>query len=240
MRSVIITQSNYIPWKGYFDALALADICILLDEVQYTRRDWRNRNRIKTTQGVQWLTIPVQVKGKYDQRIDETIVSDPHWAENHWQQIVHAYSKSAAFSHYGPAIQTLYQTIPSTRLSEINRHFLLGLSKLLGFEPHLRWSTEFEKRNSKTERLVDICKAVGATRYLTGPSAKGYLDESQFTRYGIEVEYLDYSGYTEYPQPYPPFIHEVSTIDLLLNTGADAPNFMKHAKQKAVNSVKLL
>lgn len=238
MCTVAITQSNYIPWKGYFDTLARADVCVLLDEVQYTRRDWRNRNRIKTSQGLQWLTIPVQVKGKYDQRIDETLVSDERWAENHWQQIVHAYGKSPAFPQFGPEIEALYKTVPGPRLSEINYHFLLGLSKLIGFTPQLLWSTDFEKRSGKTERLIDICTTLGATRYLTGPSAQGYIDDGLFTKAGIAVEYLDYSGYAEHPQLFPPFIHEVSVIDLLLNTGTEAQNFMKHARQATVQAAK--
>src|SRR5437868_3785271 len=93
-KSIAIVQSNYIPWKGYFDMIRAVDEFILYDDVQYTRRDWRNRNRIKTPQGLQWLTIPVDVKGKYSQPICETRVADPRWAERHWKSIVHNYGRT--------------------------------------------------------------------------------------------------------------------------------------------------
>jgi hypothetical protein len=113
------------------------------------------------------------------------------------------------------------------RLSAVNRAFLDAICTVLGIETTLSWSSEYEAEGTKTDRLVSLCMAAGATTYLSGPNAKGYMEESLFDEAGIELEYMDYSGYPEYPQLHPPFEHEVTVLDLLFNTGAGAPGFMK-------------
>jgi hypothetical protein len=226
-KRVAIVQSNYIPWKGYFDLINSVDEFILLDEVQYTRRDWRNRNRIKTPQGVIWLTIPVNVKGRYEQRIDETTVSDPSWAEKHWQTLHHSYASALHFDDFSGPVQAAYLGLESDRLSDINRHMLEAVSGMLGIDTPLRSSTDYEGGGRKTERLLGLCLAAGAAEYVSGPAAKAYLDESAFHAAGVEVSYFDYGGYPEYEQPYPPFEHSVSVLDLIFSTGKDARNYMK-------------
>jgi hypothetical protein len=226
-KSVAISQSNYIPWKGYFDLINSVDEFILFDDMQYTRRDWRNRNRIKTPQGTCWLTIPVDVKGKYLQKIRETVVSDRHWPEEHWKSIRQFYARSSYFGKHGQALEELYLGCRETSLSLINYRFLAGLCGLLGIRTKLTWSMQYAISEGKTERLVNLCQQAGATSYLSGPSARGYIDADLFSRAGIELQYMDYSHYPEYSQLYPPFVHEVSAIDLLLNEGPAAPRFMK-------------
>jgi hypothetical protein len=226
-RSVAIVQSCYIPWKGYFDLIASVDEFILFDDRQFTRRDWRNRNRIKTPQGSQWLTIPVETKGRYHQRIDETTIGDPRWAEQHWKTIVHNYAAAPYFADYRDRLETLYETATDPRLSVVNRHFLEAIGELLGITTTLSWSTDYEAEGTKTERLVSLCRAAAATHYLSGPSARSYLDESAFAAAGIDVEYFDYSDYPEYEQLHPPFDHAVTVLDLILNTGPEAPRYMK-------------
>jgi hypothetical protein len=226
-KRVAIVQSCYIPWKGYFDLINLVDEFILYDDRQYTRRDWRNRNRIKTAQGTQWLTIPVEVKGRYEQRIDETMISDPHWNSLHWKTLQHAYSAAPHFDEYAETFSSLYAGIDDRRLSAVNRAFLEKICMALGIETALSWSTDYGANGTKTDRLVSLCQAAGATVYLSGPSAKEYMDESLFVEAGIELEYMDYFGYPEYPQLHPPFEHEVTVLDLLFNTGPEAPAFMK-------------
>jgi hypothetical protein len=226
-KRVAIVQSCYIPWKGYFDLINLVDEFILYDDRQYTRRDWRNRNRIKTPQGSQWLTIPIAVKGRYEQRIDETRISDPNWADLHWKTLKHNYASAPFFADYRDRLTALYRGAHDPRLSGINRLFLEELCGILGVETRLAWSTHYEAEGAKTERLVSLCRAAGATHYLSGPSAREYMDESLFDEAGIELEYMDYGGYPEYPQLYPPFDHAVTILDLILNTGPDAPRFMK-------------
>jgi hypothetical protein len=226
-KSVAIVQSNYIPWKGYFDLINLVDEFILLDDVQYTRRDWRNRNRIKTPAGPSWLTIPVEVKGKYLQRIDETVISDSEWNRRHWHAIVHAYRQARYFDAYKEAIQSLYLGSSGAMLSQVNYRFLTGFCDLLGVRTKISWSTDYPHHGAKTERLVTLCKATGATSYLSGPSARSYLEEDLFRAEGIAVHYMNYDGYPEYEQLYPPFVHAVSIIDLLLSVGPEAARYMK-------------
>jgi hypothetical protein len=226
-KRVAIVQSCYIPWKGYFDLINLVDEFILYDDRQYTRRDWRNRNRIKTPQGSQWLTIPVEVKGRYHQRIDETRISDPDWSERHWQTLVHNYGSAPHFEDYRDRLERLYRKSEDPRLSALNRAFLEELCAILGIETQLSWSTDYQATGEKTERLVSLCEAARATKYLSGPSASDYIDPTLFEEAGIELEYMDYSDYPEYPQLYPPFEHAVTVLDLLFNTGSDAPRYMK-------------
>jgi WbqC-like protein family len=226
-KKAAIVQSCYIPWKGYFDLINKVDEFILYDDRQYTRRDWRNRNRIKTPQGSQWLTIPVEVKGRYEQRIDETRISDPDWAALHWKTLEHNYAAAPHFEDYADTFAELYESASDPLLSVVNRSFLDAVCELLSIETRLRWSTDYEAEGTKTDRLVSLCQASGATTYLSGPRAKEYMDESLFEEAGIELEYTDYSGYREYPQLNPPFEHEVTVLDLLFNTGPDAPRYMK-------------
>jgi hypothetical protein len=229
-KRVAVVQSNYIPWKGYFDLIAGVDVFVLYDDAQYTRRDWRNRNRIKTAQGVQWLTVPVQVTGKYHQLIREVVVSDPGWAAAHWRTLIHHYGKAAGFTEVAPALEGLYRDVAATqRLSEINYHFLTGINKLLGIATPLKWSSELELTGDRTQRLLGMCRQLGAVTYVSGPTARGYLEERLFQDAGIGVEWADYSAYPEYRQLHPPFDHHVSIVDLLLNEGTAARRFLKHA-----------
>ena len=223
-RSVAIVQSCYIPWKGYFDLIAAVDEFILYDDRQFTRRDWRNRNRIKTQQGTQWLTIPVETKGRYHQRIDETVESDPDWAGHHWKTLAHNYAAAPYFADYRDELETLYESVTEDRLSLVNRHFLEAINRLLGITTALTWSTDYEAEGTKTERLVSLCRAAGATAYVSGPRARSYLDEGAFAEAGIELSFFDYGDY-----PHPPFDHAVTVLDLILNTGREAPRYMKVA-----------
>jgi hypothetical protein len=230
MKRVAAIQSSYIPWRGYFDVIGLVDEFILLDEVQYTKRDWRNRNRVKTAQGPLWLTIPVQVKGRYHQRIDEVRVAESGWAERHWQTLRQAYAQAACFDAVAEQIAALYeQAAALERLSDVNRMFLEEICPLLGIDTKLSWSTDYESQGEKTERLVSLCEQAGAEEYVSGPAARDYLDEGGFADSGIAVRWMDYEGYEEYPQVHPPFEPAVSIVDLLFNTGTDAPRYMKHA-----------
>lgn len=227
MKKVVITQSNYIPWKGFFDAMRLADEFVLYDDMQYTKRDWRNRNRIKTPQGVQWLTIPVEVKGKFNQKINETLVSDMNWATSHWKSLSLNYSKAPYFGEMKDFLEHLYMNVPSKNLSEINAWFLIEIGKWMGIEPKISFSSDYKLEEERTDRLVGICNQIGATDYYTGPAAKGYMDESKFDERNIGLHYFDYSGYPQYDQLYEPFDHAVSILDLLVHTGKNFPQYMK-------------
>lgn len=226
-KRVAIVQSNYIPWKGYFDLISSVDEFIIYDDVQYTRRDWRNRNRIKTPSGLKWLTIPVECKGRYLQKINETVTSDPSWNRKHWQTIVHNYSRAPYFKEYRDFFQELYFTCQERFLSKINYRFLTAICRLLGIDTVFSWSTDYRREKDKTESLLSLCLQAEASEYISGPAAKSYLEEERFEGAGIALTYVDYSGYQEYAQLYPPFEHAVSILDLILNTGPEATRYMK-------------
>lgn len=222
-----ILQSDYIPWKGYFDIINMVDVFVIYDDVQYTRRDWRNRNIIKTPSGLNWLTIPVEVKGKYFQKINEVKASDREWYFNHWQTIKTNYSKSSYFKQYCPDIESIYYSSPKENLSEINVHFLKSIMKILNIQTEIKLVVDLEISGEKTDRLVEICKKLGANIYLSGPAAQNYLRMDAFDRSNISVEWMDYRGYPEYTQLFPPFEHGVTILDLIFNTGPNATRFMK-------------
>jgi hypothetical protein len=227
-KRVAIVQSNYIPWKGYFDLINSVDEFILFDDAQYTRRDWRNRNKIKAPKGLMWLTIPVENKGKYIQKIKDTVVSDSGWNRRHWNSIAHNYSKAKCFRDYKELFEKLYLGSKENFLSQINHRFIISICEVLSIETKISWSMNYKLIGGKTERLIDLCKQAGATEYISGPSAKGYIDEELFGQEGITLKYMDYSGYPEYNQLFPPFEHRVSIIDLIFNEGPYAKLYMKN------------
>lgn len=226
-KTVAIVQSNYIPWKGYFDLIDRVDEFILYDDMQYTKRDWRNRNLIKTPRGLEWLTIPVEVKGKYLQKIKETRISDPGWTRAHWTTLVQNYSKAKFFSQYRDLLENLYLGCEEEYLSKVNLRFIEAICGILGIGTRLSWSTDYPLREGKTERLVGLCAAAGATHYLSGPSARDYMDETLFAREGIGVSYMSYAGYPEYTQLHGAFQHGVAILDLILNEGPHAMRYLK-------------
>jgi len=224
---VLISQSNYIPWKGYFDNIAACDCYVVYDDMQYTKRDWRNRNYIKTEQGLKWLSIPVEVSGKYFQQINETKISDKNWNSSHWSQIESAYKKAPYFKEFGPWIKELYMNANFAYLTEINTFFLTEFCQFLGIQTKFRDSREFQLPEGKTEKLLSICKELNTNEYFTGPAARNYMDESLFEKEKIKIQYFDYSGYKEYSQLHGSFEHGVSIIDLIMNTGTDSKNYLK-------------
>jgi hypothetical protein len=226
-KRVAIVQSCYIPWKGYFDLIRAADEFILLDDVQFTRRDWRSRNRIKTNHGTAWLTVPVHSKGRYLQPIREVTVSDAEWGARHWQTLRAQYARCPYFADYAPLLEPLYREPVSDHLSLINHSLLTAICGALGITTPITWSTDYHPREGRNERLIDLCRATGAGEYLSGPAAADYLDLDAFARADITVRFADYSGYPEYAQPSPPFDHFVTALDLLFCTGPHARDYMK-------------
>jgi len=234
MKKVAIIQPNYIPWKGYFDIINSVDIFILYDDVQYTIRDWRNRNKIKTNKGSEWLTIPVILEKSYfHYLIKDVKIVDKDWGKKHWNKIKQYYSKANYFKEYKDLFEELYLNSKEEYLWEIDVKFISVINNILGIKTKIILSSELNipKSLKKTERLLEILKKINGNIYLSGPSSKNYLDENLLNENGIAVEWMDYSGYPEYTQLFPPFIHEVSIIDLIYNEGKNAPNYMKSFKR---------
>ena len=209
----------------------MVDEFVLYDCVQYTKNDWRNRNLLKTPNGVQWLTIPCRFEAM-SQKINETKVSDKLWASKHFKTIVQNYAKAKHFKEYKELFENLYKEVADEEhLSVINYKFLVAINEILKIETKISKCEDFTLIEGQTSRLVQICKDAGATHYLSGPSAKDYLDESLFEEAGIKVEWMGYSGYSEYEQLFAPFVHGVSIIDLIFNEGSNATKYMNSFKE---------
>ncbi|CAN5320174.1 WbqC family protein [soil metagenome] len=231
-RTVVVTQSNYIPWRGYFDMIRQADELILLDSVQYTRRDWRNRNMIRAEAGPTWLTIPVSGAGRPEQSIDEVRPVDSGWSVSHAKTIARHYRKARAYDAVAPWLfDQMAEAAALPFLSDSNEYLLQGIFGRLGISTPMRRCTEVLDRDDlrrmdASARLARLCAAVGGDRYLTGPAAAGYLDAKAFEDLGIEIVWMSYNGYRPYPQCWPGFEPKVSIVDLLLNCGDGAAEFL--------------
>jgi hypothetical protein len=225
-KKIAILQSNYIPWKGYFDLIHSVDEFVLYDDVQFTKHDWRNRNVIKTNRGTQWLTIPVQHEN-FGQLIKDTKTSDKRWPKKHWATLSQNYARAEYFREYRNIFEQLYLSIDQDYLSEINYRFITVINEILGINTQITWSTEFDMVKGQTERLLSICKQCGATEYVSGPAARDYFDIALAEKENINVSWMDYSEYPKYNQLHQPFVHEVTIIDLLFNMGPKAKQFMK-------------
>lgn len=226
MTSIAILQSNYLPWKGYFDLIASVDTFVVYDIVQYTKNDWRNRNRIKTPAGSRWLTVPVKHLG-LGQPINEVEVADRDILGKHWMTISQNYRKAPAFREMRAQVEPLFDRTAPELLTDLNVELLGSFAGLLGIDTPIVRSEAFTVGEDRNQRLVEICQQAGADRYLSGPAARSYLDESLFAAEGIEVAWMDYAGYPEYEQPHPPFDHFVSVVDLVLSAGARAGELLR-------------
>lgn len=229
--NAVILQPSYIPWRGYFHQIAKADLFIFYDDVQYDKRGWRNRNRIKTPNGTRWLTIPVHSKGAQIESIpicDIKISWEKNWAQDHWRTIQTSYAHAPFFSTYRSIIERFYQQQPEF-LADFTIDTTMQLTRLLGNDKtqFLR-SSSLKVSGTKTDRLLAVLKAVGATHYISGPSARDYIDNNKFVEAGISLEYMQYD-YQPYDQLYPPFDPQVSILDLLFMTGPNAMQNINNA-----------
>ncbi|HET6846054.1 MAG TPA: WbqC family protein, partial [Anaerolineales bacterium] len=224
----VILQPSYIPWRGYFDQIRRADVFIFYDDVQYDKHGWRNRNQIKTAQGKKWLTVPVHSGGVTagtpikDVQIDW---SKP-WAETHLKSLTASYSKAPHFMRYTRLLEAFYSR-RDAGIADLTISTTIELARELGMTStrFLRSSELSGIQGQKTQRLIQILQQVGATHYISGPSAREYIQESAFSEAGISVEYMVYE-YPEYPQLYPPYNPYVSVLDLLFMTGDKAMDFI--------------
>ena len=229
---VAVCQSNYIPWKGYFDLIRSVDTFVIYDIAQFTKNDWRNRNQIRTNAGLHWLTIPVQRKD-VGKTILETRVASSRWARKHRHSIEQWYRQAPYFESYIDDLRSLYLELEDEPfLHKINRRFLTHINTLLGIHTTVLGAEDFILPAGRNERLITLLDRLGTTDYLTGPAARSYLDRDLFQRTGINVHFADYGGYPTYSQLQDPFIHEVSILDLVLNTGPDATRYMKDQLRK--------
>lgn len=225
MKSVAVIQSNYIPWKGYFDIIRDVDLFIFYDNVQYTKNDWRNRNKIKSPNGLQWLTIPVQAST--DMLICDVPLPKNNWASKHYKTLSALYSRAPYFKKYKSFLEYVYLEKEWTSLSQLNQCLIQYISKeLLGIRTEFKDSRDIEVTGKKLDRLIDLLKKENADVYVSGPAASDYIIDSRFKSEGIELIYKEYSNYPDYEQLYPPFDHYVSILDLLFHAGPESPYYI--------------
>ena len=220
-----IIQSNYIPWRGYFDFIDDVDLFIIHDDLLFTR-DWRNRNYIKVGDSRQWLTVPVTFSYADKTLICDTKISyEKDWISTHLNRLQATYRAAPYFNLYFTPLKELFLTKPQT-ISELNLKLITWIAECLGITTQIRMSSEFSPEGTKTERLIGILKRAQATHYLSGPAADAYLDKEMFKAAEIKLSYKQYS-YPSYPQFNEPFIGEVSVLDLLFHTGPNARQYLK-------------
>ena len=224
----VILQPSYIPWRGYFDQIRRADVFVFYDDVQYDKHGWRNRNRIKTHQGTIWLTIPVHGRGAPVQHtpINQIQIdwSKP-WNQKHWSSIRQAYSKAPFFRDYAALCEEFFSR-RDLFLADFTIDFTIALARALGIA-HTRFlrSSSLQASGTKTDRLIQILTSLGASHYISGPSARSYIEQEKFEQAGITLEYMVYN-YKEYPQLFPPYDPQVSILDLLFTMGPEAYSYI--------------
>jgi hypothetical protein len=226
LKKVAILQSNYIPWKGYFDIIAAVDEFILYDDVQFTKNDWRNRNKIKTPQGVQWLTVPVGQD--ISRRIRDVAMPNNLWQAKHWKTLQSNYGRARHFEEVAEWLEPIYMERNHVRLSALNRELLEFISAYLGMTTKFSNSWDYKLIEGQSAVLVELCRQSGASEYISGPAAKNYIEEDLFVEQGIKLSWFEYPEYPEYLQLWGGFDHRVSILDLLFNCGKDSHRFMKY------------
>jgi hypothetical protein len=224
MKAAII-QSNYLPWKGYFDIIHDVDIFVFLEDVQYTSRDWRNRNKIKTHDGIKWISVPIL--GGINQKIYEAKIDySQNWIEKHKNMIHHSYARADYYPTYKNEIMEIFNHKFET-ISDLNIFAINLIGKVLEIPTKFYNSKDLGMLGNKDDKLIAICKKINADIYLSGPAAKDYIQNEKFEREGINLEYKDYHGYPEYTQLWgEDFTHFVSVIDLLFNCGEKSPFYI--------------
>ncbi|MFC3907941.1 WbqC family protein [Legionella dresdenensis] len=228
MKKIAISQSNYIPWKGYFDMIAAVDEFILYDEMQFTKNDWRNRNKIKTPKGTEWISIPVGQD--INRTIREVVVPAQHWQRKHWAKFECNYRKAAHYEEIAQILAPAYEQ-SFENLSALNRYFIELVCNYLGIKTKISNSWDYELNGCRNERIINLCIQAGASEYVSGPAARCYIDPELFNNKNITLTWFNYDYYPPYQQLWGDFIGSVSIIDLLFNCGEDSKNYMRYVSQ---------
>lgn len=226
-KTLVVLQPGYLPWLGFFDQMRRADIFVYYDDVQFDKHGWRNRNRIKTPAGPIWLTVPVRHHGKGQPLINEVEI-DPtsHWPRKHIGSLKQYYAKAPYAHRYLPELAELLHR-PWTRLLDLDLAVAGMMAGWLQLSVPVVCSSACGITGERSQRLVDLCRHFGATRYLSGAAARDYLDVELFARHGIAVAWQDYQ-HPIYPQQSEPFVPYLSAIDLLLNCGDDSAALVRN------------
>jgi hypothetical protein len=224
----VILQPSYIPWRGFFHQIRKADVFVFYDDVQYDKHGWRNRNRIKTPRGPEWLTIPALAKGVVNEGLPINGVRiswDRDWNATHLRSLSLNYAKAPFFDRYRPMIESWYTQRPEL-IADFTIDTTIQLAREVGIvNTWFTRSSTLSCTGTKTDRLLEILLKVGASHYISGPAAKNYLETDKLLKHGITVEWMTYE-YPEYPQLYPPYDPHVSILDLVFMVGPEAGSYI--------------
>lgn len=235
MKKIAILQSNYIPWKGVFDMINMVDEFVFFEDVDYTQRDWRNRNKIPTPNGEIWLTVPVNKAERGTKIKDITINHNTDWQRKHYLTLKGNYKKAPYYKENEKLLGEIYLNHRWDKLSEMNIFITQRLSELFGINTKFTNSTDLHTDGVKDDKLIEICQKLNATHYLSGPAAKNYINNDKFKKAGITLSYMLYDNYPEYQQLYGCFNHHVSVLDVLFNCGDDAPKYIFSGREEVVS-----
>lgn len=221
-----VHQPQYLPWLGYFDKIDKSDAFVFLDKAQYKKREYQNRNKIRTRDGWTWLTVPVISKGRYNQKIYEVEIGNAiDWQASHWNSLKASYNKAAYFKDYLDFFEEVY-TSKWNKLAKLNVYIIKYLLVCLNINTPLYYESDLKTTNQGTERIAEICKKLGADTYLSGIGGKAYLDESLLSQEGIKLAYQDFY-HPQYRQQYDGFEPYMAAIDLLFNHGKDSLQILR-------------
>jgi WbqC-like protein family len=221
--TAVVLQPSYLPWRGYFDLVDRADVFVFYDDVQYDKHGWRNRNRIKTAHGPAWITVPVHSRGAVETGTPIAAIEVDHrrdWVRSHLETLRHAYGRQPFYARYAPLLATVLEK-RHARLADLTIELTIAVARELGSTARFVRSSELPVQGSKNDRLLDVLGRIGATRYISGPSARAYIAPERFAEAGIVLEFITYD-YPEYAQPHPPYDPAVSIVDALFALGPTA------------------
>ncbi len=227
-----VIQSNYVPWRGYFDFIREVDLFVFYDDQQFSKGSWRNRNKIKTPAGLKWLSVPVKHERLSQLICDTRIEYSTDWQMNHLNQFTESYRKTPFFPDAHDLLRDAFSFRDGT-ISELNVRLVHLICAYFGIGTPMKFSKEYSLTGEKTERLIDLFQKTGASTYLSGPSARDYLDESLFRKHGIRLEYKSYD-YPSYPQPWGAFEGTVSILDLIANCGQESKELLRSSTPNEV------
>ncbi len=227
MKKIAILQPNYIPWKGVFDLINRVDVFVFYDDVQYTTKDWRNRNKIKTINGDKWLSVPVINKSKRHQLIcDAMIDATKCWQKEHYRKLTYNYQKAKYFEQYKHILDTILVENKWSKISDLDIFATKLIASEIGIGAMWINTSDLKIHGAKEgEKVIKICKELGCSHFINGPSSKAFIDENLFEKEGIKLDYMTYS-YPEYEQLFQPFSHQVTVLDVLFNCGPDSKKYI--------------
>jgi hypothetical protein len=237
-RTAVVLQPSYLPWRGYFDLVDRADVFVFYDDVQYDKHGWRNRNRVKTANGMSWLTVPVHAHGAVEGGTPIAGIAIDHrrdWPRAHAETLRHAYRRQPFYADYSPLIASVLERRHEL-LADLTIELTVAIARELGCTTEFVRSSELSPSGRKNDRLLDVLERVGANHYISGPSARAYIAPERFAAAGIRLEYAAYD-YPEYSQPHPPYEAAVSIVDALFALGpATIDNIRARRRAEALSA----